>query len=509
MKATKLFLSVCIAVCVFSCGDPKESKEKESSAGPQPEATKVLVAKINGTVDNKWNLNEGGRHLVSLSYGINMAFLDGTDNNTAIHWCGSNDKGASWKFQSPALAASLQGVDRYPSLDANASGSYIAFVKDNGGKSVGYVAHLPKPFEDPSRFVVSGPLTSVNGKSQYSFISASKAASSVIYGWTDMATGEIKVGLSTDGEKFPEAKTLAIDKGAISGPAVSIENDYMALTYQSTNPAYYPNGFVQDAKNPKSFPVWMESADGGKTWSKPTSLLGNNTQNFPKITATLVKDNKQVTKTQVLAAGGTSSSSGLSSGLVWAAADIKNPLVFMMNSQTGTKTEGLDKAVTVDNSVGIVSFKQSKAGGDWTHVVSNKGILEDHATGDVISMDHKYSALPKTKIRAVTYLEKIQKGGRDVENNIVIIASTNSGQSFDLPFTFREADLGLTSGQGIVFDVSPCLRADSKGDVWVDMEFSKLVNGKIEAGLYHASLPIAINVKTEIAMLSSNSKAKW
>ncbi len=144
-------------------------------------------------------------------------------------------------------------------------------------------------------------------------------------------------------------------------------------------------------------------------------------------------------------------------------------------------------------------------------MVSNKGILEEEDKGfTTVNSNHKYSALPKTKVRAVTYLEKLVQDKGNGKSNIVVIASVNGGQSFDKPFSFNTKDLGLQDGQDVIFDASPCLRSDEKGDVWVDIAYCKLSDKKAKGGLLHSSLPLGINVKDEIVMVARlDKKSPW
>ncbi len=353
------FLTVGLLVSFIVAGCSQKKKDTKDTTAV---VNNLAVTEVSKAVESATSLEEGGRHLVALSYGISMVYLEGKNEQTKIHWIGSNDKGKTWPFKSPRLVSKTEGIDKYPAIDANVNGSYVAYVNEGNGVAGGYVAYLPKPFEKPDEYKVFGPLTTASGNCKYSFISASKAAPTVVYGWTDMQTGAIRVGVSLDGKEFPETKVLTTDKGAVSGPAVSIEANYAALTYQSTNSEYFPSDYKPaPGEVIKSFPVWMESSDGGKTWSKPEPLLGRAADNFPTITATKInKDNKAI-KVNLIVNGGCKLSSTQSSGLVWAAADINNPLVFMMNAQSPVSLNHDFNALgTTDNSVGVVSFKPSK-----------------------------------------------------------------------------------------------------------------------------------------------------
>ncbi|MBO6517021.1 MAG: hypothetical protein JJ975_10775 [Bacteroidia bacterium] len=514
MKFTKklLLTSFALLTVFWSCNNAQNDNNTDETDGqsevePNDDAT-PLVSLINSVSNESTEtaLTEGGRHLVTLSYGINMVYSDANNGNNQIYWTGSDDFGENWKVRSPHLGSHNDGADLYSAIDANASGSYISYIEQQGQQGAGYVIHLPDPFKNPEVFNVYGPLTPPERACKHSFVSASKAAPNVVYGWTDVERGEIYVGFSENGTEFNEAQLISQDEYALSGPAVSIEENYAALVYQSANPKFYPSEF--DGEHDKVFPVWMESVDGGKTWSEPAMLLGHSIKDFPKISATLVDQRSKTTKTNLIAGNGSNIGAKQTSALVWAAADINNPLVFFMNSQTvldeNNKLKPLDNT---RNCAGIVSFKPSQLGGDWTHVISNKSMFANLNSGEKkISHSHKYSALPKTKIRAVSYIET-NASDQATNDQLVVMISDNGGKSFEIPFTFSAESLGLESGTSLIYDSSPCLRSDKDGNVWMDISYHTTINDK--EGLYHAGLPIAMNVKEELLMTPTNEPSPW
>lgn len=503
---TLLISCFLIIFSLYSCKTPLDVESADSQLG------KPIVTLINSSgdiLDPTLTLTEGGRHLVTLSYGINMVTLEGDLNNTSLHWNGSEDFGKTWAKKSSNLGARTSGIERFPAIDANINGSFISYVEQSGNISRGYVIHLPNPYESPNEFRVFGPLTPENNVCKHSFISASKSAKNIIYGWTDTERGEIYVGHSEDGEKFQPALLINRDEYALSGPAVSIEDNYAALVYQSSNPKFYPKEY-KGLKN-KAFPVWMESVDGGKTWSSPSMLLGKSIEDFPSVDVTIVSESSKITRTKYRVGNGSNIADRQTSALVWASPTIDNPLVFFMNSQTIIDDNGnfehLNKS---PNCVGIVSFKPSKLGDNWTHVISNKSVLRDFANSrDKISYDHKYGALPKTTIRVVSYIEKeITKNGSS--DNLIVMISDNGGKSFDTPVAFNTQSLGLKENQTLIYDSSPCLRSDKNGDVWMDISYLKTEDGIARDGsLYHAALPLPRNVSKELLMRPSNGPSPW
>ena len=105
---------------------------------------------------------------------------------------------AMTRLVGPISGERSQG-DEAPATDSNQNGTYVAYVQHSGSGAAGYLTHIPDPFGDPADFRVYGPLTPLSGLATNSFLQASHAFDSLVYGWRDEKTGDLFVGVSSDG----------------------------------------------------------------------------------------------------------------------------------------------------------------------------------------------------------------------------------------------------------------------------------------------------------------------
>ena len=270
----------------------------------------------------------------------------------------------------------------------------------------------------------------------------------------------------------------------------------------------------------RTYPAWIESLDGGITWSDPQPVFGHSSNDFPVAEILSVSGEPQLLRLS----GGTSlpnsptlnwgSSRSGGGGSVLSLrtrgdedralptgefldpalqfADIKDSesgLTFVQTSMHGNGSDGSESEIS------IVSFRKIEPGAPWTHVVAHNKLAQDpnfvNATTSSLAVDatqFQYSALIDTKIRATSYKEVDQSEG---DTRLVIAVSTDTGMSFAHHTSFSESELSAHGipefGENGVFAVSQCLYEDRDGEVYVDMLIS-------EAGqMRFVSLPTGVN----------------
>ncbi len=231
------------------------------------------------------------------------------------------------------------------------------------------------------------------------------------------------------------------------------------------------------AKKGMSYQAWVESKDGGKTWSKPAPLFGTRLRDFPVIEASVTDATSAVKAEKLLAAGGTKGPGNHNQNLGWALpVGASDPSIsggvrlFIISGQTLLKPKGSGFPGDVGNepnyNVGIVSFKDiGNLDAPWTHVVATDNQVLKLPDSTIQAWQHQYGALPGTSVRAVTYTERT-KTGTGANESLVISISTDTGKHFNHFARFDAARLGIGKlDSSLVFVASPCLYRDAKGDI--------------------------------------------
>jgi hypothetical protein len=422
---------------------------------------------------------------------LHAGLIETVDGHPRIGLFGFSDPREVWqRLASPVSSPNSIG-DSQPATDSNQNGAYIAYVEsvvDRG--QAGYLVHIPDPFGDPSYFKVHGPLTPT-GSWQNSFLQGSRGYNSVVYGWRDTNTGSIYVGVSRDGRTFLPTKLLVRDKGVVNGPAIGIRGDYVLMVYQTSNPAFAPRSRTQNSHD-EYYYAWCESGDSGENWSEPAALLPD-TKDLPDAIAYSVSGKDDLQRSEVPLSGAGMLSSSLQV-LAWAAPSPLESRLFVMTSVTPSAGPGGEDWGGSNNSVGVLAHKPIAVGGTWKPVLTNRSLFRRTKTKPYtgrVGTQYKYSALPGTVVRAVAYVDRAPSGS-ELEDQIAILVSTNTGNSFDYEATFSASQLQLEPDAEIVIANSACCYADLEGNVWQDLLFGDV---KRPDAIQHAKLPIGINVQ--------------
>lgn len=486
-------------------------------------ATPAASADDGITRGDPGSIDGGGRNIMrTADGGLIAAFGRASGSKMELVFSRSADNGDTWNN---VVVAGVAGTVRQVAVDSNFNGSYIAFTEDSNGVAVGRIAYFASPFARDPEYVVSAPVTPPGMTPSDTFIQASRAGwgdkaaddrESVVYGWQDSKSKGIYIGVSLDGATFPKARLVVSDEMATSGPAVAIRGKFVIATYQTTNPAFAPADVPPEARAGRSYPAWIESHDGGATWSAPAPLFGRSSDEFP------VTDIKLRTGEykKVRLAGGTRQPN--SPILNWASSS--NVLAFTgprpdktipafdnrVKQPSVTLDELVDKlggttfvqssmmAVDVDGKrgeVSIVSFRPIAPNAPWTHVIANNKLTADPkwANKETSKLENvgtgfQYSALIDTPVRATVYKEL------DAKTNaarIVVAVSTDTGKNFKHHLSFNKNELekmGIKDFSGAtVFAASQCLFQDRKGDVFADIIVST------DDGMHYARIPIGVN----------------
>jgi hypothetical protein len=434
----------------------------------------------------------------------------------------------------------VKGVDGSiveAAIDSNFQGSYIAFTENIDGRVVGRIAFSPAPFAANPQLSVSAVVTPKNVIPRDTFIQASRAGwgdlaaddrETVVYGWQDAVTKGLYIGVSRDGRTFPAAQLVVKDQFAVSGPAVAIRGNYVIATYQTANPAMAPVDVPAQIRKARSYPAWIESLDGGQTWSDARPLFGLTSAAFPRVRVETVEG----TATEYRLAGGSALPN--SPILNWAAnlavsqpdktlpsseplprQDPKSKSLTVQrpnvsNEQQADRTASVDRRggttfvqssmKSIDGNgtqaeVSIVSFRPIERGAEWTHVIANNQLTLNMGRVDsktshlnAKASQFQYSALIDTPVRATTYQDVDPMTQRA---RLVMAVSTDTGKHFHHHVSFNSDELaqrGITSFKaGAVFAVSQCLFEDRDGEVLVDVLFLDKGDARF------ASLPVGVN----------------
>lgn len=500
-------------------------------------ATGDETAIVATAVQDIFSIRAGGRNIMRTAEGaLISSFVKTEDDTTGLFFSSSTDGGKTW-YTNVASNVGTSNALLHPAVDSNFNGAYIAYVEKVGNKHFGRVIYSPNPLARQKNFLTSTTaLTPELAEVGGTFIAASRVgwgdkpnpiANSVVYGWTDLSTGDIYVGVSPDGRVLPRTQLILRDARVTSSPAVAIFGEYVFLTFLTTDPAFAPTDLPREARGGGHYPAWIESRDLGKTWSKPTPLFGRSIKDFPKLTAAESKDAGALVSGTVFAAGG--SPGWQTSALVWltSAARQGDQIIFVVSALSPITVEGPFERGAFDdpnNLIGIVSFRRSAPNSKWTHVPSNLALIRTPTAGGIESLherldafgasfgapnakgsQHQYSALVDTPIRATTYLETAE-GDDNSDAALVIVASVDTGKVFDRYAYFNQyrlQKLGVKDFHGgVAIDVSQCLFEDRDGEVYVDL---LIHDTRHSNDIQYVKLPLGINARA-IARESSVSE---
>lgn len=450
----------------------------------------------NGSVDARALKGDGREIMRHGSGAIHAALVDTSADYPRLTLQGIRSQGGEWEQLVDDIGPEGSLGDTSPATDSNHNGVYIAYVAETESGKSGYVVHVPDPFGDPAKFALHGPLTPDGAVVDDSFFQASRVYNSVVYSWVDRAKGEVFVGVSRDGLSFPEAQPVFNGAVRVTYAATGVRGDYIILAFRTQDERFAPGGRPQE---PGSYFGWCDSGDGGKTWTEPRPLFDDPTKLPPAVGYALAKE-QDLLRTQVPLSGVTSELGSLQV-LVWAPAATLRPdtRVFAMASAVPASANGGEREdagwYESDNHVGLLAFKPIAVGGDWTYVLTNRSLYRRASrrspyAGRKASL-FKYGALPDTAVRSIAYVEHAPEG-TDLEDQVVILVSTNMGDSFDDEAVFSASQLSLDSGARIVLSNSACCFADKEGNIWQDLLVGDEADPK---SLRHAMLPIGFNIQ--------------
>ena len=470
------------------------------------------------------SVDGAGRNIMRTADGGVVAAFSTTESG--LTFARSLDNGARWNNVAvEGVAGSVAQV----AIDSNFQGSYIAFTEDHDGRLTGRIAFSSAPFAPDPQLTVSAPVTPAGVIPRDTFIQASRAGwgdraaddrETVVYGWQDSVSKGLYIGVSPDGRTFPMARLVVEDAFAASGPAVAIRGNYVVATYQTTSPAMAPADVPAEMRRERTYPAWIESLDGGQTWSEPRPLFGLTSAAFPQVRVETADGgfaehrlaggsdlpNSPILNwatSRVLAAGSFNPDKTLpgselpSVGRPGDGQAVRNPepdpslggTTFVQTSMRSIDGDG------TQGEVSIVSFRPIEPGAEWTHVIANNRLTAtmgrvDSRTSHLNAQgsQFQYSALIDTAVRATTY-QDVDPATRRAR--LVAAVSTDTGKTFDHHVSFSSeelAEFGITGfEEGSVFAVSQCLFEDRDGQVYVDVLYLRDGEG------HFASLPIGVN----------------
>ncbi len=478
------------------------------------------------------SIHNAGRNIMrTADGGIVATYASVNGNRAELTFSRTLDNGQTWM---PVSFSEVTGNVGQAAVDSNFKGSYIVFTEEVNGTLISRMAFTGAPFAENPEFIVSDSVSPVGVIPQDVYVQASRkgwgqlsdiSRETVAYGYKDAVTGDLYVGVSFDGETFPVAQKVLADPYAASGPAVAVRGNYVVASYQTTHPDIVPSDVPVSMRADRTYPAWIESMDGGKTWSTPRPVFGDMSNDFP--VAEVASKTGEIEYLR-LAAGtdlpnsptlnwgsSRSSTSGggrdyvdlrtrgtderanpllnpeeTSPGVQMASVkDNENGLTFV---QTSMLPMGVDEP---GSEVSIVSFREIEPGAPWTHVVAHNVLTADPtavdrttSTLDVDATQFQYSALIDTKIRATSYKEMDPSSG---EARLVVAVSTDTGMTFSHHTSFSAAELearGITDFDAAgIFTSSQCLFEDRDGEVYVDLMVSQ--GGEMR----FVSLPTGVN----------------
>jgi hypothetical protein len=480
----------CFATFGTSAAAPPASERHDVHVTMNSSVSAPTLHTVSEHVTIDRNFLETGHTLMRRVDGnLNAVVIADAEGQETLRYLISVDEGMTWK----SVDVPSSGGSREAALDANEFGTYIAYVSTESGHRVGHVTRVKDPLGN-AQMLDSGPITEGMQNNQYSSIAASRLGlKSVAFGWFDPTSGAINVGVSLDGVNFPTAKTIATDKHAQYGPAVAVFGKYVVVTYQTTNSAITPTGATHGA-----YVAWLESADGGATWTAPQALFGRNSNLLPTYKARA--PDKSPPFISVRLTGITNNATSFIQPLVWEQPTIAQSRVFITSPMSyAIQSTSADNA----NTIGVVSFKMPRKGGKWTHVVADSmnrsGIVGQGGDINPNGTFHQYSALPGTPLRVVTYIDHSSETS---EQSLVAAISADNAQHFVRAIRYRASDLGFSSASKLALRSSLCLWRDRDGSVSLDTFLASEVAGS--GRLIHAKIPLGIHLTGGEAVTASN-----
>lgn len=475
------------------------------------------------------SIHNSGRNIMrTADGGIVATYASMAENRAGLTFSRTLDNGQTW---APVSFLDVTGNVQQTAVDSNFKGSYIVFTEEVDGQLISRMAFTASPFAEDPDFSVSASVSPVGVVPQDVYVQASRkgwgqlsdiARETVAYGYQDALTGDLYVGVSFDGETFPVAQKVLQDPFATSGPAVAVRGNYVVASYQTTSPDIVPQDVPVSMRGDRTYPAWIESMDGGKTWSAPRPVFGDMSKDFPvaevasetgEIEYLRLAAGTDLANSPTLNWGSSRSSSGNSyadlrtRGTNDRANPLLNPeevspdvkMASVKDSENGltfVQTSMLPMhAGEAGSEVSIVSFREIEPGAPWTHVVAHNLLTADPtavnkttSTLDVDATQFQYSALIDTKIRATSYKETDPLTG---EARLVVAVSTDTGMTFSHHTSFSIAELevrGISDFDAAgIFTSSQCLYEDRDGEVYVDLMVSQ--GGEMR----FVSLPTGVN----------------
>jgi hypothetical protein len=435
-------------------------------------------------------LHGDGRPLMRHSDGaMHAAVVDTAAGDPQMTLVGFENPREAWRTLAERIGPE-GGRQSEPATDSNQNGAYVAYVEGDDA-ATGSILHIPDVFGAPEVSHAHGSLTPADRNVRGSSFQASRGYNSVIYGWRD-DDGGIYVGVSEDGQTFPEAKLLTRDAGVVNGPAIGIYGDYAIACFVSSDPRFAPAGADRGAG--EHYYAWCESGDCGETWSEPAPLIPS-VNDLPFAVAHSVRGGDLV-RHEVMLSGATDERGTLQS-LVWANSPVDSRLFAELALTPKSGLYGEDWGAG-GNRVGVLAWKRIELGGKWRFVLTNRSLFQrDDRSKEFEGRkgeQYKYCALPGTAIRVVAYVDKAVEQLRasgEQEDQLVFLMSTNMGDSFDHETTFSASELGLPPDAEAVIANSLCCYIDAEGDIWQDL---LVADARAPEAVFTATLPIGINV---------------
>jgi len=419
---------------------------------------------------------------------VHAALVESSGDRPRIAIFGAREFGRAMERLAGPISSDNSLGDSAPATDSNQNGAYVAYVEAGAEGAAGYVVHLPDPFGDPSDRRVHGPLTPAGGKATNSFLQASRAFNTVVYGWRDQASGDLFVGVSVDGLQFEPAQALTTDGNVVRGPATGVHGDYVIYVYETTNPRFAP---LDARKTDGAYFAWSESGDGGKSWSEPIPLFPDN---LPRATGFTLSDDNDLVRSEVVALPVAPAWDNSLQLLAWAnVEDAYDSRVFALAMVSALTDSNGAEWTGSGNSIGLLASKRIAVGGDWEFVVTNRDMFRRAGLSEAYAgrtgTQYKYSALPGTPVRVVSYVDRAPKDSA-LEDQLAILVSTNKGASFDYESTFGAGSLRLDPDAELIISNSACCFADENGEVWQDLLIG---DSRRPSSVRHATVPIGLN----------------
>ncbi len=433
-------------------------------------------ASIAATPIQPSSVLDAGRNVMRTADGGGLvaAFVRGDGLGGTLTYSSSRDNGQTWRD----LKVATSGKVIESAIDSNFEGAYIAFTEHSGTGVHARIAYASAPLAAELRVELSPAVTPPGVEPKDTFVQASRsfwgtdggdAGRTVVYGWQDGRTKALYVGVSLDGRTFPMARKTVDDRHAVSGPAVSIHGKRVLATYLTTHPDIVPVDVPASQRQGRAYQAYVESLDGGRSWSKPQPLFGRRSSDYPVVDVEVAASDGSVRVERVRLDRGTAQVNRAS--LTWVSEEMGEMVSFAQSSAGGGTADGVRVG-----EVGVVSRKSMKDGAAWNHAVAIQPLKQRRLIGKAAAdpsserSQFQYSALPDSLVRMTTYVEHEKVTGKV---RLVMASSTDGGFSFS---GVNALDAKALSSYGVprlsadtVVEVSQCLFEDRDGAVHVDL----------------------------------------